>query len=258
MQQNGPQGGSKQNEKPKQSGLSWSQPAPASINKQTKPPTAQVPPPRTTPMVPAYMQQKGGPKQGNRKFLGILAGGVLLGFIVGWAWFAFRPATDEGPIVTNGNNTENTTEENTSTGGTNTSTTGGTGTSSTGGSDGGGIVPVTVPGVQAAANDFVSVPTPQAPGNRVLISGLTVSVPTWIVVYDNKGGVRGNALGAALFFPTSPNSPINIALLRSTIAGQSYFIGRRVDNGDKIFSMQSDAAVIDAGGNPVYQTLIVQ
>ena len=254
MQQNGPQGESKQNEKPKQSGLSWSTPQQKSVGgpKPTTPP-----PPRTTPMVPAYMQQKGGPKQGNRKFLGILAGGVLLGFIVGWAWFAFRPATDEGPVVTNGNTTENTTGGNTSTNGTNTST-GGTGNSNTGGSSTGGVAPVTVPGVQAAASDFVSFSTPQAPGNRVLISGLAVSVPTWIVVYDNKGGIRGNALGAALFFPTSPNSPINIALLRSTIAGQSYFVGRRVDNGDKIFSMQSDAAVIDAGGNPIYQTLIVQ
>jgi hypothetical protein len=70
------------------------------------------------------------------------------------------------------------------------------------------------------------------------------------VVYESKIGVRGNALGAALFFPEGGDRTIN--LLRATVAGQTYLVGRHVDNGDKQFSLTNDQPVVNAAGNPLY------
>ncbi len=92
----------------------------------------------------------------------------------------------------------------------------------------------------------------------MLLSAIDVSVPTWVVVYDNKNGVRGNALGAALFTPTSAKGAVYLTLLRATTAGQTYLIGRNVDNGDQIFSLQTDGPVVDTTGAPIYQTLEVR
>src|ERR1700674_212694 len=49
----------------------------------------------------------------------------------------------------------------------------------------------------------LTVPSTQASGQQVTISHAVVTAPTWIIVYDNHSGTPGNALGAALFFPTS-------------------------------------------------------
>ena len=70
------------------------------------------------------------------------------------------------------------------------------------------------------------------------------------MVYESNNGVRGNALGAALFFPQGGAKTVN--LLRTTQAGKTYFVGRHVDNGDKQFSLTLDQPVVNAAGNPVY------
>jgi len=243
------------NQAGKQGGLSWSQPA--STQSQNQKPLTPTPPPANKPAhVPPYMQRQ-APKTGNRKFLGILAGGILLGFIVGWAWLALRP--NDANVATNTGTNTNATSTPT---GTITGQQGGTGAAAgTGGSSSGSgaanVSTAVAPGIQAPAGDMISIATPQAPGTKVLITGVKVSVPTWIVVYEVRNGARGNALGAALFSPTSP-TPINLSLLRATSPGQAYFVGRSVDDGDKIFSMQSDRPVVDASGNPIYMPFEVR
>ncbi|MDP4020887.1 MAG: hypothetical protein Q8P58_02510, partial [Candidatus Adlerbacteria bacterium] len=100
------------------------------------------------------------------------------------------------------------------------------------------------------SNEALVVPSPQNAGLSVMVSSATVTSPTWVVVYESKNGVRGNALGAALFFPQDGDKTIN--LLRATTAGQTYFVGRHVDNGDKQFSLTLDKPVVNAAGSPVY------
>lgn len=100
------------------------------------------------------------------------------------------------------------------------------------------------------SSEALVVPSPQDAGLSVAVSSANVSAPTWVVVYESKNGVRGNALGAALFFPGGQTKTVN--LLRATTAGQSYLVGRHVDNGDKQFSLTLDQAVVNGAGQPMY------
>jgi len=93
-------------------------------------------------------------------------------------------------------------------------------------------------------------------GTKVMVSNVSVTKPTWIVVYDNNNGVAGNALGAKLFAPVSQGGSTSgaITLLRATKTGQTYLIGQNVDNGDAKFSKQLDKAVTGADGKPLLMT----
>lgn len=83
----------------------------------------------------------------------------------------------------------------------------------------------------------------QSSGSAVAISNVSVSAPTWVVIFDNSQGKAGNALGAAMFFPGQKSGTVE--LLRATVSGQSYLAGEYVDNGDHTFSKQSDTQVSD-------------
>ena len=84
----------------------------------------------------------------------------------------------------------------------------------------------------------LTVMSPQAAGNSVAIAKAAVSVPTWIVIYENNNGKPGNALGAALF---SPGYQVGtVEFLRGTTAGKSYLATEQVDNGDRKFSLKED------------------
>jgi len=94
---------------------------------------------------------------------------------------------------------------------------------------------------QVATSTLLSVASPQKAGMTVEVSGVNVSEPTWVVVNESRNGKPGNVLGAALFFPGSSTG--TVTLLRGTVAGESYFVSERKDNGDHRFSMSADVAV---------------
>ena len=79
---------------------------------------------------------------------------------------------------------------------------------------------------------------------------MKVSVPTWVVIYENYNGQPGNVLGAGLFVAGRTSGVVD--LLRGTLPGQTYFAGESRDDGDHMYSMDNDPAVRDANGNPVW------
>lgn len=92
----------------------------------------------------------------------------------------------------------------------------------------------------------------QAAGSSVAIDSLNIARPTWVVVYVSRNGRPGNALGARLFFAGDTRGAV--ALLRNTEAGQRYFVGLSVDNGDRSFSLTKDLPLADADGGPLWVT----
>jgi hypothetical protein len=96
-----------------------------------------------------------------------------------------------------------------------------------------------------ATSTLLSVVSPQKAGLSVAVSGVTVSEPTWVVVYESRSGKPGNVLGASLFFPGGSSGKVE--LLRATVAGQSYFVTERKDNGDHRFSLSADSLVMIDG-----------
>ncbi len=218
----GTQGGNQNN--PKQSGLSWSQPSSAKpVSTITGTASAQV---KSQPMLKPATPAK---EKGTRRPFVIFAAGVVVGGLLAWSWFSAVPesavVTENTPPAASGS-----TGENSATVPANTS---------------GAALPGAV-----INNEALVVPSPQDAGLSVAVTNATVSSPTWVVVYESNNGVRGNALGAALFFPQGGTRTIK--LLRATTAGKTYLIGRHVDNGDKQFSMTLDKPVVNAAGNPVY------
>ncbi len=92
----------------------------------------------------------------------------------------------------------------------------------------------------------------QAAGQSVIISRLNIARSTWVVVYVSREGKPGNALGARLFFAGDKQG--KVGLLRNTQAGQSYFVGLSVDDGDRKFSLSKDKPLADADGGPLWAT----
>ncbi len=92
----------------------------------------------------------------------------------------------------------------------------------------------------------------QSAGPSVTITHLNIAKPTWVVVYVSREGKPGLALGARLFFAGDKQG--KVGLLRNTQAGQSYFVGLSVDNGDRVFSLTKDKPLADADGGPLWAT----
>jgi hypothetical protein len=205
----------------KQNGLSWSTPAAGSAP-ATKAPVTPAPmsqPPRTS----------GGSK--TAMYVAMLVLGVIAGIVIAWGWAASRSTT---PTGTNTN----------STAGTNTNGSSNTNTNT-------GVVGTTGQG----SDPSLTIITPQAAGTSVAVQKAIVSQPTWIVVYEDKDGEPGNALGAGLFFPEKQNGTVE--LLRATVSGRSYLVTKQVDNGDRKFSLHGDAFLTE-GGQPMWVSFKAQ
>lgn len=107
--------------------------------------------------------------------------------------------------------------------------------------------------VVSGANNTFSAPSPQDAGTAIAINSMSLSAPTWIIVYESHNGVPGNILGAGLFFPGDTSG--NVQLLRATTSGQTYLVTAAVDNGDKLFSIKDEKPVMDSSGKQVWITV---
>lgn len=161
-------------------------------------------PPASTPRTPAVS-----------RYVGVFAGGIVVGVLLAWGYSA---ATERS--ITAGPNATSTSQsiQNNKT------------------SNG------LVIGADGAAQVALEVVSPQLAGKSVAIAQAIVSKPTWVIVYENNNGQVGRALGASLFSAQKKSG--TVTLLRTTVAGRSYFVGQALDNGNKTFSLKTDKPVI--------------
>ena len=104
--------------------------------------------------------------------------------------------------------------------------------------------------------DSVTLVSPQSAGHSVMLTSISVSVPTWAVVYDEEDHLPGKALGAQLFFPGQTSGVIT--LVRATVSGGTYLVGLQVDDEDHVYEHYTDPQVIDADGRSVLAPFVVQ
>jgi hypothetical protein len=115
----------------------------------------------------------------------------------------------------------------------------------------GGATPTAAPTPQAMTSGAsFSVPSPQTAGSSVTVENLSLSAPTWIIVYDSISGTPGRVLGATLLFPADKSGTVELA--RSTVAGSNYLVTAAVDNGDKTFSVHGEKPIADANGSQMW------
>lgn len=210
-------------------GLSWSQPS-------SQPKETPKPAPSAPKQAPSLMPQPNtsSSKNNNDKkksdtttlsgYAGFIVAGVIVGVLVAWGWSAFQ--NRETPVATTSEEETTMSEE-----------TGTTATTETTGSS------------AVTSNASFAVSNPQAAGTSVAISSINVSSPTWIVVYENRDNKPGNILGAGLFFADQTSGKVE--LLRGTVAGQTYYVGTRTDNGDRRFELDVDDPVRAGSTQPL-------
>jgi hypothetical protein len=95
--------------------------------------------------------------------------------------------------------------------------------------------PVSVSGTNAiAAND-------QKAGTTAEVTMVTLSVPGWVAIHEDKNGELGNVLGAARFEPGIHLGEVE--LLRGTVAGAKYHAVLYEDTGSRGFDTSEDAPI---------------
>ena len=162
------------------------------------------------------------------KYAALLAAGIIVGALVVWGWSAWRGGEVQE-------------EQATATSPAKTGTVSNTGSAAS---------------PAASPESSLLVESPQSAGLVVSITKAAVSRPTWVVVYESRGGVVGNALGASLFFPNMSGG--TVVLLRATMAGQTYFVGEQTDDGDRIFELRGDEPVRGQDGGELRATFVAQ
>ncbi len=199
----------------KQPGLSWSAPIPAEPKKPE--------PAKETQAAPA---QKLGFPSGTKipstqapMYAGLLVLGVIVGALLSSAWSS-RTTTQQSNLATSAAAAISATS--------------------------------TVKMPQTTPTEAPIIVADQPAGSSVAIANLSIAKPTWVVVYVSREGKPGLALGARLFFAGDKQG--KVGLLRNTQAGQSYFVGLSVDNGDRVFSLTKDRPLADADGGPLWAT----
>lgn len=198
-----------QNNQPQKNGLSWTDtPKPvtpaAPAQSQPVPPSTPTPKsnPTPAPKQPVKQTAPGAPEP-SKKNLGLtFAGGIVLCALIIWGVTALRSDDTKSPTDT-----------------TDTPSQVGTDTS------------------EPDTTEVITVED-QAAGKNVAVSGLALTEPTWIVVYDEKDGAPAGILGAVLVFP--PQTSTLVPLVRATVSGNKYLVGQSMTNaGSHIFSRET-------------------
>ncbi|HEY6021035.1 MAG TPA: hypothetical protein VIY48_14355, partial [Candidatus Paceibacterota bacterium] len=220
----------------KKPGLSWSTPASSNTSSAIKQPSSN-----------SLNLPKMSPNNGNAtaRYAGIFVGGLIVGVVFAWGWSAITHKNDA--VATSSTSTVATTNGTTSS-----TKTSSTKTAATTNTKATAAANTSVAGSVVLGNAELTITSPQKAGQSVAVSKVEVSKPTWVVVYDDNNGTPGNVLGAQLFFSTGSGT---VTLLRPTMAGKSYLVGRSIDNGDHKFQKASDQVVVDATGAPILATL---
>ncbi|MES2202790.1 MAG: hypothetical protein V4474_00460 [Patescibacteria group bacterium] len=202
----------------KKPSLSWSTPAVAT-------PAVKA---LTSQKLPMTMAGSGN----TSRYVGIFAAGLIVGFLLSWGYTAATHPSGVTTATTSGtpktvvktNNTPTTVQ----------------------GSDAVAAGVVIGQDGMAHSNAALSISSPQRAGLSVAVSDVEVTVPTWVVVYESQNGEPGNVLGAHLFFASGAGT---VTLLRSTVAGHSYFVGTSPDNGDRKYSKSADKPAMFEDGS---------
>ncbi|MDO8492536.1 MAG: hypothetical protein Q7S34_02785 [bacterium] len=106
--------------------------------------------------------------------------------------------------------------------------------------------PISVSGANAiATND-------QLAGDTAEVTMITLSVPGWVAIHEDKNGLLGNILGAGRFDPGIHLGEIE--LLRGTVSGGTYHAVLYQDNGDRQFDSSTDAPIKNAEGRIIEAT----
>jgi hypothetical protein len=193
----------------KKPSLSWSQPATTATSAAAAKPAAKT----------ASAAAASNDKSNMSAYVGIFVAGIVIGALLGWGISASKSGTSSTATSTpNGATSQN---------GNNVDLTG------------------------SAIGSSLVVAATQTAGMSVSVTNVSVAEPTWVVVYEDVNGKPGSVIGAELFFPPSMKGKTasDIELVRPTIAGNTYYVGQSVDDGDKSYSSKNERKLVGSDGS---------
>lgn len=94
---------------------------------------------------------------------------------------------------------------------------------------------------QVAGNARVRVEA-QKSGQEVVVTEVQLQHDGWVVVHEERDEIIANALGAVRK-NAGTHTAVHIPLLRSTTAGNRYWVVLYTDDNDRMFSLETDAPV---------------
>ncbi len=215
-----------QNSNQPKSGLSWTQPTNSTQTKNTPPGSS------SSKVVSAAAQTT----DSTGRVIGIIVGIIVVFALAAWGIIALnkRSASNGVSTATSTSETIIDTSSKTSISDTAPATT-----------------PVGAPATVAREGSAtLSVASVQDAGGIVAFSDLSVSQPTWIIVYESTDGQPGRILGAELYFKGNTSGVVH--LLRPTVSGKTYYVSAAIDNGDKTFAKADEKYVPDASGKQMW------
>ena len=228
-----------QNNNQPKAGLSWTQPTPAT-NTQNK---------GTTPYSKPVSTTAAQATDSTGRVIGIIVGIIVVFALAAWGIVALNKRSASNDVST-ATSTSETTTNNTSADNTPTDTSATPVTTAPTPTPAHETTPVTPTQTAAAGSASLDVKAMQDAGDQVAFTNLNISQPTWVMVYESTDGQPGRILGAQLFFKGDTSGTVH--LLRPTIAGQTYYVGAAVDNGDKTFAKADEKYVLDANGKQMW------
>ena len=89
----------------------------------------------------------------------------------------------------------------------------------------------------------------QRAGGSVVINKATLDEDGWVVIHEGTASYIGNALGAARFDKGEHSGVVE--LLRTTTPGNIYRAVLYRDNGDRMFSLDTDFPFLQDGNQPI-------
>lgn len=237
--QNSQNNSSNSNNQPK-AGLSWSQPTPANV--QNKNTSTGGNTSNTKPVSTAAAQAA----DSTGRVIGIIVGIIVVFALAAWGIVALHKRSVSSDVST-ASSTSETTTDNTSPETAPTDANATPTTEATAPTPAHEAVPVKT---AAAGSATLDVASSQAAGDQVAFTNLSVSVPTWIVVYEETNGEPGRILGAQLYF--KGDTAGTVQLLRPTVSGQNYYVAAALDNGNKTFAKADEKFVLDSSGKQMW------
>lgn len=114
-----------------------------------------------------------------------------------------------------------------------------------------GTAPITAP-VAPTTNALIV--ADQFPGNVAYITSAQVTKPAWVVVREIlPTGKAGTVLGNT-YLAEAGIFPVRVELSKSTLDKKTYLVELYEDNGDKVFNLANDTALLGANGKPATAT----
>lgn len=96
-----------------------------------------------------------------------------------------------------------------------------------------------------------------ASGDSLVVTGLQINEPSWVVVHEADGERWRAILGAALFEKNSTSGVVELLRDPNTNDRFSYSAVLHKDNGDRRFDFQTDLPYIEQGSSHLIESLLI-